>query len=252
MVRYLLALFILIALPARAEEIVLGLSAESVGITARFDGDDILIFGAVKRDAPPPDADGPLEVIVTVSGPLTPVMVRKRDRVFGIWVNAQRERINLAPSFYAAASTAPLAHILPPLVDEIYAITVPRAVYATGVPSDDADDFSAALIRIRESEGMYRTLEGDVALEEETLFRTRIALPANLTEGDYRARIFLLRGGRVIDTQETPIDVHKVGIERWLYTTAHEQPIFYGLLSLVLALVAGWGASEVFRQWQRR
>jgi hypothetical protein len=46
----LLALAFLV-LPARAEEIVLGLSSDEVAITATFDGSDILIFGAVKRAA---------------------------------------------------------------------------------------------------------------------------------------------------------------------------------------------------------
>ncbi|AEM40222.1 TIGR02186 family protein [Ketogulonicigenium vulgare] len=248
----LVLMILLLTLPARAEQIVLGLSADSVGITARFDGEDILIFGAIKRDAPVPADAAQLDVIVTVSGPLTPVLVRKRDRVFGIWLNAEGERISLAPSFYAAASTRPLADILPASVDIVHAITVPRAVYATGTTREDVDAFSQALIRIRTAEGMYQTREGDVVLEQDALFRTRIALPANLTEGNYRARIFLLRDGQVIDSTETPIDVHKAGIERWLYTVAHEQPFFYGLLTLLMALVAGWGASEAFRHWQRR
>ena len=67
------ALLVLLALllwtaPARAEEIVLGLSSNRVAITATFDGDDILVFGAVKRDAPVPEGASPLGVIITVSG----------------------------------------------------------------------------------------------------------------------------------------------------------------------------------------
>jgi len=42
----------LAAVPLRAEEVVLGLSKDQVAITATFEGSDILIFGAVKREAP--------------------------------------------------------------------------------------------------------------------------------------------------------------------------------------------------------
>ena len=45
----------------------------------------------------------------------------------------------------------------------------------------------------------------------------------------------------------TFIDVRKVGIERWIYNLAHEKPLIYGLLSLFIAIVAGWSASAVFR-----
>ena len=60
----------LLALPAGAESIVAGLSQNRVSITADFDGSEILIYGAVKRDTPPPEG-GPLEVIVTVEGSIT-------------------------------------------------------------------------------------------------------------------------------------------------------------------------------------
>jgi hypothetical protein len=46
---------------------------------------------------------------------------------------------------------------------------------------------------------------------------------------------------------ETIIDVRKVGLERFLYTMSREQPVWYGLMSLVIAIAAGWGASTAFR-----
>jgi len=82
---------------------------------------------------------------------------------------------------------------------------------------------------------------------EETLFRTDVVLPANLTEGNYKVRLFILRGGAVIDSQERLIGVRKAGLERFLYNLAHQQPFLYGVISLVMAAVAGWAASAAFR-----
>ena len=90
-------------------------------------------------------------------------------------------------------------------------------------------------------------LENTVTLREQTLFDTRIALPANLTEGAYPTRIFLTRQGRVVSQHATVIDVRKVGLERWLYGMSREQPLLYGLMSIALAIAAGWGASAAFR-----
>jgi uncharacterized protein (TIGR02186 family) len=111
----------------------------------------------------------------------------------------------------------------------------------------DSKNFSDALIRIRERDDLYQLNESAVTVAEETLFNTSVALPANLTEGDYVARILLTRGGQVIDQYQTTINVQKVGLERWVYTLAHEQPLIYGILSLVIAIFAGWAASAVFR-----
>ena len=53
--------------------------------------------------------------------------------------------------------------------------------------------------------------------------------------------------GHVTSEYETIINVQKVGLERWIFNLAHEQPLIYGLLSLVIAIAAGWGASAAFR-----
>ncbi len=236
------------AISAQAEEVVLGLSRDQVAITTRFDGSEILIFGAVKREEPIPEGP-PLEVVITVAGPSQPVMVRKKDKVLGIWVNTEAVEVDLAPSFYAVASTAPLDTILSDVEDLRHKITVPRAIRSVGAPDtvQDSAAFTEALIRIRTNNALYQSLEDGVALDQQTLFRTAITLPANLTEGEYDTRIFLLRGGQVISTYDTTIDVRKVGMERWLFALSRENPMAYGLLSLAIAIAAGWGASAVFR-----
>jgi uncharacterized protein (TIGR02186 family) len=84
-------------------------------------------------------------------------------------------------------------------------------------------------------------------VDQETLFRTSVDMPANLTEGDYFTRIFLTRDGQVISELATTIDVKKVGLERFLYNLSRQQPLIYGLLSLAIAILAGWLASSFFR-----
>ena len=246
--RILVALLIwLAALPTVAEEVVLGLSQNRVAITANFDGSEILVFGAVKRETPIPETE-PLQVIVAVSGPLQPLTVRRKSRQFGIWVNTDAVEIDLAPSFYAVATSAPLENILLDTEDLRYHVSIPRAIRSVGAPMDvtDAQSFSEAVIRIRTENGLYQLIENSVAVDQQTLFRTSIKMPANLTEGDYHARVFLTRAGHVVSSYDTTIDVRKVGLERFLFSLSRERPLIYGILSLVIAILAGWGASAAF------
>lgn len=242
------ALWLLLALPVGAEQIVAGLSQTEVSITANFTGSEIIIYGAVKRDAPAPK-EPKLEVIVTVEGPAGPLILRKKSRQAGIWINTQSVQIDLAPSFYAVATTGPIQDILSDTENLRYRITIPRAIRAVGIASqtENSADFIAALLRIRETEDRYRLAEGAVELTEATLFRADVVLPANLTEGDYRVRIYITRGGVVIDAQDQVILVQKQGLERFVHRLSKSQPLIYGLLSLVLAVAAGWGASTAFR-----
>lgn len=240
-----LALLIALSLPAQGEEVVAGLSQSRISISTDFDGSEILIFGAVKRDSPP--GDGPLQVLITVEGPSEPLTVRKKDKRFGIWINTNQVDVVGAPSFYAVATTAPLEQTLSPNEDLEHSVSIARAIKLghDRFPGDAA--FEEALIRIREKAGLYQTNIGAVTLDEGTLFSTSVRLPANLHEGDYRARFFLTRGGRVIDTHTTDIDVQKVGLERFLFRLSRENPLIYGLMSLAIAILAGWLASAAFR-----
>ncbi|WP_170427046.1 TIGR02186 family protein [Ruegeria arenilitoris] len=250
MLKRLLAVLAFCASPALAtdEAVVLGLSQDRVAITANFDGSEILIFGAVKREAPIPDGP-PLEVIVALAGPSSPVTVRRKERKLGIWVNTDSVLVDLAPSFYAVATSGPLDDILLDTEDLRYRISIERAIRSVGAAMNvrGAQDFADAVVRIREDEGLYSIREDTVAVDEQTLFRTSIEMPADLTEGEYAARIFLTRGGSVISQFETTIDVRKVGLERFLYNMSRQQPVWYGLMSLVIAIAAGWGASTAFR-----
>lgn len=244
----LLWMCLALALPARGEEVVAGLSQNRVALTATFDGSEILVFGAIRRESPVDDGPGPLHVIVTIEGPSEPLTVWRKARQAGIWVNTDSVRIRRAPSFYAVATSAPLVDAILPEEDLRYRVSVPRAIQALGAGVDDTPLFTEALIRIREREGTYQLLQDGVAIERDTLFRSSISLPSSLTEGNYVTRIFLTRGGTVIDRYETRIQVQKVGLERALYTLSNRQPVIYGLLAVFLAVALGWAASAAFRR----
>lgn len=232
--------------PAVAEEVVLGLSQDQVAITATFDGDEILIFGAVKRESPIPDTE-PLQVVVTVSGPQSPVMVRRKARQMGIWINTDSVLVDRAPSFYTVATSAPFREVLSDTEDLRHKISIKRAIRLVGAEVEDGVAFSDAVVRIRENRGLYSLRENAVVVDQQTLFRTALRMPSDIIEGLYSTRIFLTRGGAVVSKYETEIEVEKVGIERFLYALSRDHAVLYGLMALVIASLAGWGASTAFR-----
>ncbi|SEM74537.1 TIGR02186 family protein [Palleronia pelagia] len=245
-----LILLLALALPAKAEDLVAGLSQNRIAISSSFDGSEILIFGAVKRQAPIPE--GQLGLIVTVEGPQRPLTVRRKAKQAIIWVNSAAVEIDHAPSFYAVNTSGPLDDVLSNTSDLRHRITVRQAIRSVGAPMDvqDASAFTDALVRIRERQELYQLNIGAVEVSDQTLFNTRVELPANLVEGDYTSRIFLTREGAVVAEYAATIDVAKVGLERFLYTLAQENALIYGLMSLAIAIAAGWGASAMFRYLQ--
>lgn len=253
---WLAAALCLVALAGAAlaqESVVTGLSTDRIALTARYDGENVLVFGAIRRDAPPPPGLPPPDVIVTLKGPPKSVIVRRKERRLGIWLNTEAVRVRRAPSFYAVASTRPLDGLLTETERLRHQIGMDQAARRVeGVAGlTDTSGFTDALVRIKGAQGLYSQQDDGVSLAEETLFQAWFKLPANLVEGDYAADFFLVRDRHVISSGETTITVEKAGIERWLYNLAQRKPLLYGLLAVALALACGWLANAAFQVSRR-
>lgn len=239
----------LTVLPARGAEIIGALSQTRVSLTANFSGSEILIFGAVRHDGPADETEPDYDIIITIEGPRHPVSIWRKARSLGIWTNVDAVTMASVPSFHAVATTAPLERILSPEADAEHRISTAHAIrpeQASGTVAD-IDSFTEALMRLRTRDGAYLELDRFVFLDRNVLFRTTVTLPANLTEGGYTTRMFLVRDGAVVAQYRSAIFVRKEGLERWLHQLAYDRPFAYGLLALLIALVAGWGASAAFR-----
>ena len=60
MLRLAVLLLGMLAAPLAAQEtVVTGVSTENIGLNATFDGSELLVFGAIRREAPVPPGAGP-------------------------------------------------------------------------------------------------------------------------------------------------------------------------------------------------
>lgn len=240
---------------ARASEMVVaGLSHHTVSLTTGFSGSEIFVYGAVRRTGATPEPEGKLDIIVTITGPSAPVVVRRKEKVpegspIGIWVNGGGVRIDAAPSFYVVATTDGLRKTITWTDDLRYHIGLDYIIRLIDAPKwvSHRGEYVAAVARIRERKGLYSILPHSVRTIENTLFQTNIRLPANLVEGDYTARVFLVRHKQVLDVFTDTISVRRAGLGRFIYLAAQDHAALYGAASLALALAAGWLASAFFR-----
>jgi uncharacterized protein (TIGR02186 family) len=238
---------------AAQETVVTGISKDNIALTADFNGSEIFVFGAIRREGPAAPDASPLDIIITIKGPTRGVTVRRKDRRFGIWVNTDSVRVREAPTFYAIATTRPLATLLTQTELLRHQIGMDQAVRRVGGHPTirDTTSFGEAVARIRQEEGLYPIRDGAVSVAEDTLFQARFELPANHTEGLYAAEFFLVRDHEVISSGATEIVVEKTGLERWMFNLSKQDPLLYGTLSVLVALAAGWLAAAAFRLVKR-
>lgn len=233
---------------ARAEELVTDLSEHLIAIESNFTGTDILLFGAVEADSPAIRAL-PRDIVIVLRGPNEQLVVRRKERKAGIWINASAVNLNKVPSYYAVVSTQPLDLIADQTVlqrNEIGTANLKLVSDVIGTPVDAS--FREALIRLKTKDGLYQEVRDGVNFLGDTLFRAKISLPTNVQTGYYTAKVFMFRNGNVIHAQSSPLYINKSGFERYIFNFAHRQSTLFGILSVLCALFAGWLASVSLRR----
>ncbi len=243
--RWILALpFLLLSLGApgsASAQLVVDLSDHLVPITTGFTGTDVLLFGTT---------EGQGDVVVVVRGPESEVVVRRKGRKLGIWVNEAEMRFRGVPGYYAMATNRPLNEFLPERVAARHQIGVDnlRVSAPEGADPAEAETFRAALIRNKIQATLFSAEPEYIAFLGNRLFRTDMRFPANAPVGTYIVQIFLVEDGEVVSAEITPLVVSKVGFEAGVFHFAHRHSLAYGVLAILIAVVAGWTASAVFRK----
>ena len=234
--------FLTIALPANGRELAIELTKDAVPITANFVGSDLMLYGA---------SDGGGDVLVVVRGPNKKQTVRRKKKSAIIWVNDKEVTFLDAPSFYFLASTRPLNEFLSDNIARREQIGYPAMALTIKGFVDDAgivEDFRKALIRNKQKQGLYGEGPGLVSYKGKHLFRTRLHFPANVPVGDYNIDIYVFKDGKIVNKESTILPVQKKGIGAQVYNFAHRHALSYGILAILVAALAGWMASVMFRK----
>ena len=238
-----------IAMPAAApavaqehdEPLLIALSTHRIEIDSNFAGTSILLFGAT-------DMAG--DVVVSVRGPEEPVVVRRKLRSAGVWINQEAIAFRNVPGYYFVAASRPLEDIAREEFLDREQLGSKRLLLEAiwFDTAGDADDFRAALHRDRERDFLYRSEPGIVEFIDERLFRTTIELPAHVPTGDYVVEAMLLVDSEVLSTRSAALSIEKAGFSADISAFARADEALYGVIAIALALVAGWLGSFAFRK----
>ena len=252
-VSFLIAIFTFCNLASADEKLQMGVSIDSVPVSSDFAGRDIVIFGAVETDNQASLYRGEYDVIIEVIGETTKAVVRKKERIGGIWVNAAAREYEEVPSFYSVLSNKALGDVADLSVLSVMGLGVD---YLKAKPVDRGNieefltqgEFSTALRRIRIDDGLFYENHESVQRLSPSLYRATLPLPPNMPIGEVKVRGYLFHQGKLIDQIEQGFRVEKVGFEEWIYNLAHQYSLIYGLLCVLLAIFTGWFANLVFRK----
>ena len=222
-------------------------SSRSIEIRYSFKGAQLLLFGAILYPggrAP----DKPLDIAVVVKGPVEPILVREKQRIGYIWMNADSHRFRSAPSFYAIASSRPVHDLVDERTAAIYELGLDDLQLSPGGGAlpDKERRFEAGLRDLRKRQQLYAEDPRGVEISNQVLYRAHINIPSQVPVGTYTAETFLIDNGRVVAAASRDIEIGKSGFERFIAVAARRHALLYGLAAVLLSLGLGWCAAWLF------
>jgi len=239
--------------PTAKPVLVPDVSQRDIEIQYSFTGANLLLFGAILYPGGRlPDDDKPTDIVVVVKGPVQSILVREKQKLGGlIWVNASRLRYRSAPSFYAIASSKPIARMLDARTRAIYELGLSSLQLspASSAPLQEQDRFARGLVELKTRTGLYLEAPGAVEITDGVLYRARVTIPARVPVGRFTAETFLIRDGRVLAAATREIEIRKSGFERFVARSAERRSVLYGLVAVALSVLFGWGAGVIARRF---
>jgi uncharacterized protein (TIGR02186 family) len=226
-------------------------SQRDIEIKYSFSGAELLLFGAILFPGGRlPEPGHRIDVAIVLKGPAQSIIIREKEKVAGIWVNAEALRYRSAPSFYAIASSRPIADLVDARTRAIYELGLDSLQLspASNAAAAVQDRFTRGLVEQRRRTGLFVEAPRAVEITGDVLYRARLTIPARVPTGRFTAETFLIRDGRVLAAAVRDIDVRKTGFERFVTRAADRHAILYGLTAVALSALLGWGAGRIARR----
>ena len=229
--------------PVRAQDLVFDLSDHLIAITTAFTGTEVVGFGALEE---------PGDVVIVVLGPTQDMVVRRAESMAGIWINRDSMTFGDVPSFYGVATNRPIDSFASRPALERHGIGLDH-LRLDALDADDASDaeiaaFRDALIRNMQATEVYGADIGRVVFLGDRLFRTTITFPASVPTGQYLVNAYVFRNGQLVGAQTSPLVVSKIGLGAEIFWFAQVHAAEYGMLAIIVAVIAGWIGGALFRR----
>ena len=222
-------------------------SQHEVQVRQGFTGAELLLFGAILN----PEgtrAGRDYDIVVVLKGPTSPVILREKQKIAGIWINAASSEFRSVPSFFAVASSRPIRDIVDARTAAIYELGLAslRLSPAGEIEPGEQRRFARGLVDLMSRQALYQQRENSVKVSEQVLYQARIALPSNVRTGAYTAETFAISRGRVVASAISRVEVVKQGFEGAVTGIAEQHAIAYGLFAVAISVFMGWLAGRLF------
>ncbi|WP_353684991.1 TIGR02186 family protein [Thermodesulfovibrio sp. 3907-1M] len=195
------------------------------------------------------------DIVVKITSPDGSQVLRKKGKVLDlVWMSVENLQFDNVPNLYILRSTKELKDILKEqeaVKNKIGYSALKNFAQITPVSNEnEKEELWNEFIKFKEKSKLYN-VKADIAKSEEngqTHYYTLIQWPYQAPPGIYNVTAYEIKDGKVIDTAQTQINVEKVGILKMLSNMAKNNSLFYGIVCILIAILAGFSVGVLFKK----
>jgi uncharacterized protein (TIGR02186 family) len=219
------------------------LHPEVIQMTAFYSGVKVRLDGSVQNGD---------EVVVVIRGPDLKEVFNRKERIGPIWISRGKVHVSGIPSLFLSFSRSPVNKLLSR--DEIEKHGLGEAAVRRQIRIEpveyDSDTIRDHYFAIKAKEGTYRAQYEGIKLgvatgQQQVPFAIEFDWPRKAPPAVYGVAVSVCRNGSVLKTSTLPLNVIKAGFPAWLSALSEERAPVYGVLSILVAVSAGFGIDFV-------
>jgi uncharacterized protein (TIGR02186 family) len=217
---------------------------KTIRIGSFFSGGQVTVRGVV------PSGD---QVALRVLGPRGHLVLMKKGRVGGLWMNVGQITFQDIPSLYLLWTSAKLSSLVTEAGLQAWKLDYSSLLNGT-LPEKNPEEEAGLLrelVELKEEDHLYQLFEGAVrvkTLERGTWDQVDavLTLPAKISPGSYALEMIAFRDGKGRLIHSSTLEVKLAGFPALVAHFAARQGLWYGILAVIIATLSGLIIGIVF------
>ena len=196
------------------------------------------------------------DIVIKITSPEALQILRKKGKAAGLlWMNVGELEFERTPNLYFLYSTQKINDILNHDEMDRYVIGYPALKKHIEVGQVNGEDEKTKwfneFVKFKELSRLYTISFGQIILNQTGIgqnYSINLSWPYQAAPGEYLVTVYAVKDKKVLEKSEARMIVEQVGIVKSLANLAKNNGAIYGIISIVVALAAGFGVGIVFRK----
>ncbi len=219
----------------------LSVTPPKLRIDAFFGGAEVLVSAEIPQGC---------EAVVEMTGRKLEEDLMRKGRRWDLWMNVGEIDIDGAPCLYLLMSSAP--RLLKTGNPTWGYKALSRGISFKGrFKAGEKPELFREFVHLKEGQRLYGIFPGAVKISPlnatRSLVRATFHLPDRIPEGTHRICLTVIRDGQAVERKCIPFTVMTVGLPAFLSFLASQRVIFYGILSVAVAVAGGFLSGALFK-----